>query len=207
MGIFKNGGGGKSKGFAHKPPINTPKVSSKPFHELRASEREVEATGEDERRGSGLVPNKKRKRKEYPIASLLLEYLELPPPRSLAQLATLRGLEDVPEEWVSRAIDESWGDQAAKYDDAVTENRIRKNWTKANETQESTLDLTDRLLLELSQADPTDRALTMGLQSMAATVKTLVDVRLRVLEGLQKPDSESAIELPIAPKLGQLELF
>jgi hypothetical protein len=137
----------------------------------------------------------------------MLEYLELEPPRSLSQLATLRGLEAVPQDWVERAIDEAWGDQAAKYDDAITENRIRKNWTKANETQESTLDLTDRLLLELSQADPSDRALTMGLASMASTVKTLVDVRLKVLEGLAKPDSESAIELPIAPKLGQLELF
>jgi hypothetical protein len=108
---------------------------------------------------------------------------------------------------MARAIDQEWGEQAARYDDAIAENRIRKNWTKANETQESTLDLTDRLLLELSQADPSDRALTMGLASMAATVKTLVEVRLKVLEGLQKPDAESAIEYPIAPRLGQLELF
>jgi hypothetical protein len=202
MGILKNGGGGKSKGFAHKPPISTPKTVTPKVPRHRDSD-----SSEDETRGYGLIPRKKKARKEYPIASLMLEYLELEPPRSLSQLATLRGLDDVPEEWVSRAIDEAWGDQAAKYDDAITENRIRKNWTKANETQESTLDLTDRLLLELSQADPSDRALTMGLASMASTVKTLVDVRLKVLEGLAKPDSESAIELPIAPKLGQLELF
>ena len=158
-------------------------------------------------RGYPLIKAEKKQRRTYPVTSLLLEYLELPPPRSLAQLASMRGLESIPEDWVTRSQLEQWGEECDRYDSAVSDHRIRTNWTAANDTQQVALDLTDRLLKELGQADPTDRELTQGLNSMAVTVGKLVDVRLKLLEGLERPDSQSAVEIPRSQPIGQLQLF
>lgn len=181
----------------YKPKAFTPKASIP----------KVEKSSGEGLRGYALRPSTPRSRKTYPIASLLLEYLELPPPRSLVQLAAHRGLEAIPDEWKTRSQLEQWTEEADRYDAAINENRIRNNWTAANETQSVALALTDRLLREISEADPTDRDLTQGLSALATTVKTLVGVRVGLMEGLEKPDSQSAIELPQSLPIGQLELF
>ena len=203
MGILKNHGGG----FQHKPPkakaVRIDASSAKPPKAQRSQQDKSEVLT----RGYPLVKASKKARKEYPTTSLLLEYLELPPPRSLAQLASMRGLDCIPGDWSTRSQLEQWADEADRYDAAIADNRIRTNWIAANETQQKTLDLTDRLLSEVGNADPTDRELTTGLNSLAATVAKLVAVRLQILEGLERPDSQTAVETPRSQPISQMELF
>ena len=203
MGILKNHG----SGFQHKPPkAKAVKVDASQA-EGPKQQRSQQDKGEVFTRGYPLVKATKKVRKEYPSTSLMLEYLELPPPRSLAQLASMRGLDSIPDDWVTRSQIEQWTEEADRYDAAVSDNRIRTNWIAANETQQKTLDLTDRLLTEVGNADPTDRELTTGLNSLASTVAKLVAVRLQILEGLERPDGQTAVELPKSQPIGQMELF
>ena len=205
MGILKNHGGGK--GFEHKPKnCKAPKIEVSKVDSPK-KQRSQKDDGEVFTRGYPLVQAAKKTRKQYPVTSLLLEYLELSPPRSLAQLACMRGLDSIPEDWLTRSQLEQWGDECDRYDSAVSDNQIRTNWNAAKHTQQSALDLTDRLLTEVGTADPTDRELTMGLSSLAATVSKLVDVRFKLLEGLERPDSQSAVEVPRSQPISQLQLF
>ena len=203
MGILKNHGGG----FQHKPPKAKAVKIDASRAELPRDQRSQMDKGEALTRGYPLVKASKKARKEYPATSLLLEYLELPPPRSLAQLASMRGLDCIPDDWITRSQLEQWSDEVDRYDAAVSDNRIRSNWIAANETQQKTLDLTDRLLTEVGSADPTDRELTTGLNSLASTVAKLVAVRLQILEGLERPDSQTAVETPRSQPISQMELF
>ncbi len=205
MGILKNHGGGK--GFEHKPKNYKATKMEVSKVDAPKKQRSQKDDGEVSSRGYPLVQATKKTRKQYPVTSLLLEYLELSPPRSLAQLASMRGLDSIPEDWIIRSQLEQWGDECDRYDAAVSDSQIRTNWNAAKHTQQSALDLTDRLLTEVGTADPTDRELTMGLSSLAATVSKLVDVRFKLLEGLERPDSQSAVEVPRSQPISQLQLF
>ena len=108
---------------------------------------------------------------------------------------------------MTRSQIEQWTEEADRYDAAASDSRIRTNWIAANETQQKTLDLTDRLLTEVGNADPTNRELTTGLNSLASTVAKLVAVRLQILEGLERPDSQTAVEVPRSQPISQMELF
>lgn len=204
MGYLKNNGGG----FQHKPPKGGGKKHAVKVEAERVGKKQRSSKDEESyTRGFPLIQPEIKNRKVYPITSLILEYIELPPPRSLFQLAATRGLDSVPDEWRTRYQLEDWAGECDKYDAAINDQRLRKNWTAANETQQIVLSLTDRLFRELSQADPTDRELTQGLATMAGTVDKLLKTRLQVLEGLERPDGQSAVEVPKSQPISQLSLF
>ncbi len=128
---------------------------------------------------------------------LFTEYLLLDPPRSLQQLAAARGQSIIPPEWEALALSEDWQGQATLYDAASNERRLRTNWVAANQTQLQALKITDKLMADINNADrgtgedPQKDAAT--LQSLANALKTVVTVRLSILEGLERPDTASAL--------------
>ena len=173
MGILKNHGGGKgNKGKGFQQP--SPKV---PAPIPTAPQRE------------------EPKKPSFSNLSLYTEYLILPPPRSLQQLAMKHQLPTAPLEWYQAYEAEGWAVAAQTYDDAKGEARIGANWEAAEETQREVLELTKDLLGDCKRHRRTADTVA-DTKDLANAVKTLTAVRLQVLEGLERPESNSAVDSP-----------
>ncbi len=175
MGILKNHGGGKGrkgKGFQQpSPKIPTP-IPTAP---------------------SRAEP----KKPSFSNLSLYTEYLMLPPPRSLQQLAMKHGLPVAPIEWYQLAEAEAWAIAAQTFDDAKSEARVGSNWEAAEETQRDVLQVTKDLLADVkSHRISGDFEAAELTKSLMTTVKGITAVRLQVLEGLERPESNSAVDTP-----------
>lgn len=173
MGILKNHGSGKGnkgKGFQQpspKVPVPTPTAP----------------------------PRAEPKKPSFSNLSLYTEYLMLPPPRSLQQLAMKHELTTAPVEWYQLAESEGWAIAAQTFDDAKGEARVGSNWEAATETQREVLELTKDLLLDCKRLRLSADSVA-DTKDLANAVKTLTAVRLQVLEGLERPESNSAVDTP-----------
>ena len=128
--------------------------------------------------------------------NLYTEYLLLNPPRSLSKLAAQYDLLEVPLEWHQLAEREQWAVMATTVDEARSERRIGYSWQEALRTQQLVLELTSDLLDDCKRfRESGDLEAAELTKTLAATVKTLTTVRLQVLEGLERPESNSALEV------------
>ena len=140
-------------------------------------------------------PRAEPKKPSFSNLSLYTEYLMLPPPRSLQQLAMKHELPTAPLEWYQLADSEGWAIAAQTFDDAKSEARIGSNWEAAEETQREVLELTKDLISDCKRLRRSVDSVA-DTKDLANAIKTLTAVRLQVLEGLERPESNSAVDTP-----------
>ena len=126
--------------------------------------------------------------------NLYTEYLLLTPPRSLSKLAAKYDLIEVPLEWHQLAEREQWAGMATTVDEARSERRIGYSWQEALRTQQIVLELTSDLLDDCVRLRKGGISVS-DLKDVTSAVKMITAVRLQVLEGLERPESNSALEV------------
>ena len=126
--------------------------------------------------------------------NLYTEYLLLNPPRSLSKLAAQYDLLEVPLEWHQLAEREQWAVMATTVDEARSERRIGYSWQEALRTQQLVLELTSDLLDDCVRLRKGGISVS-ELKDVTSAVKMITAVRLQVLEGLERPESNSALEV------------
>ncbi len=136
-------------------------------------------------------------------ATLVASYCQLPAPRSLTQLAKSRGLDEIPPDWHTMAVRDGWERLAGEYDERQAEDRLRTNWTSLVEIQAQGLHIS-QLLLERVQGGVLASDDINDWNVLSKTLKTTTEVAMSLLEGLQTPDSVSALP-EAAPQ--QLSMF